>query len=154
MHAPHAPDPVASALSLPEAAALAGCCVKTLRRAIAAGALPRRYRDHPRGPQLILDPAVLAAWLRACGRPVPATLRAAPALTTAVPAAPAPTGPELGAALAQARAGTRELAERVAALRATVEAAYARAEAACVRAEVRDTGTSGASSRATRDDGD
>jgi hypothetical protein len=50
-------------ISLHEIAGRADCAEKTVRRAIAAGELPRRYVVSPRGPQLVFSPAEVKQWL-------------------------------------------------------------------------------------------
>lgn len=60
---PDAGDVTAADLTLRQAAALAGCSVKTLRRAIHAGELPNRYVSTAYGAQLILPYADVDAWI-------------------------------------------------------------------------------------------
>lgn len=51
-------------LTVKDAASLAGCCTKTVRRAVHTGRLAYQYVDSPRGPQLALTPPAVGAWLR------------------------------------------------------------------------------------------
>jgi hypothetical protein len=70
--APEAAQHVMTAdLTLRQASERAGCSIKTLRRAIAAGALPRRYEPLPGGGgQLLVAAGDLERWMqqRAGGR--------------------------------------------------------------------------------------
>jgi len=71
MYSPHvdneqpelAPEVGASDLTLRQAAERAHCSVKTLRRAIDKGDLPKRYAVGENGPQLIVTPGELETWL-------------------------------------------------------------------------------------------
>lgn len=56
-------DPHSDDVTLQEVAHHAGCTVKTVRRAIQAGQLSRRYVMSPRGPQLVFTPAEVDAWI-------------------------------------------------------------------------------------------
>jgi len=67
-------------LTLRQAATLAGCSVKTLRRAIHAGDLPGRYASTAHGAQLILPYADVERWI--AQRQAPAT--SAPTVDTRV----------------------------------------------------------------------
>lgn len=69
-----ASDVSAADLTLRQAAALAGCSVKTLRRAIHAGELPSRYASTAHGAQLILPHADIERWIgqrQAAATPAP-----------------------------------------------------------------------------------
>jgi hypothetical protein len=56
-------DPRQDDVTLQEVAQHAGCTVKTVRRAIQAGQLSRRYVMSARGPQLVFTPAEVEQWL-------------------------------------------------------------------------------------------
>ncbi len=64
-----APDP-AAVLDLDQAATYAGRKPTTLRRALRADKLPRRYRPGLYGPELVFTPADLDAWLSDMARAV------------------------------------------------------------------------------------
>lgn len=59
----HIVDRMQGDVTLTEAALLAGCSTKTVRRAILDGHFPRRYVMSPRGPHLVIQRADLDRWL-------------------------------------------------------------------------------------------
>ena len=56
-------DPSPDDITLQQATALAGCCAKTIRRAVQDGQLPRRYVMSERGPQLVFARADMDRWI-------------------------------------------------------------------------------------------
>ncbi len=68
--AAHPATDAAALLSLDQAAAYAGRKPTTLRRALRADKLPRRYRPGLYGPELVFAPADLDAWLSDMARAV------------------------------------------------------------------------------------